>query len=195
MNFQAMIEADKRLVYEEIDGRPIFYKGHQRILVSQLNPEDIRGSSVSQSLVISLILRHLYRFLDASVYEILTNELGLHLSKGNNLSADIAIYNKQLHPLDVYSGTYASTPPHVVIEVDLKADVNDFASPVDYYLTKTRKLLTFGVEKVIWVSTQTHTIMAAGTGEDLKPQDWHTPITILPSLTLSIGALVTEAGY
>ncbi len=42
-------------------------------------------------------------------------------------------------------------------------------SPVDYYLLKTSKLLGFGVEKVIWVSTQSQTVMVAGAGEEMKP--------------------------
>ena len=63
-----MVRVDKRLVYEEMDRRPIFYKGYQRVLVSQLSLEDIMGSSTSQSLIIFLILRQLYRFLDASAY-------------------------------------------------------------------------------------------------------------------------------
>ena len=66
---------------------------------------------------------------------------------------------------------------------------------MDYYLTKTRKLLDFGVEKVLWVSTQTQTIMVAGKGEDMKPQDWHTPVTIFPASPLSVGALVAASGY
>ena len=188
-----MIAVDKKLVFEEMDGKPIFYKGYYRALTGGFTAESIMGSSLSQSFVISVLLRYLYRSLDSRKYEILTNELGLHLAKGDNLSADIAIYDKQQQVLDFHSEKYASVPPKIVIEVDLKADVTDFASPVDYYLLKTNKLLGFGVEKIIWVSTQSQTVMVAGASEEMKPQSWDTIIQLFPQFFLSVGDLVKQA--
>jgi Uma2 family endonuclease len=190
---RAMIAVDKKLVFEEMDGKPILYKGYHRALMGEFTAESIMGSSISQSFVVSVILEFLYSSIDKKKYQILTSELGLHLGKGDNLSADIAIYDKQKQVLDLHSEKYASVPPKVVIEVDLKADVSDFASPLDYYLLKTSKLLGFGVEKVIWVSTQSQTVMVAGAGEEMKPQPWDTTIQLLPQLSLSIGELVKEA--
>ncbi len=67
-------------------------------------------------------------------------------------------------------------------EVDLKADVSDFASPMDYYLSKTNELLQFGVERVIWLNTISQTIME----EDLKPRHWNTPVEIIARVHLSV---------
>lgn len=47
----------EELMYEEIDGTPIPYKHFHKVLLSQATTEDITGSSQSQFVVISAILR------------------------------------------------------------------------------------------------------------------------------------------
>jgi Uma2 family endonuclease len=177
------------LIYEQIDGRPVYYKGYQNALYNIVTIEEIMGSSVSQSMVISILLNFLYKSLDEKKYLILTNELGLHLEKGTNLAADIAIVDLAAPELTVDNLQYLSKAPRVVIEVDLKADMSGFASPIDYYLQKTGKLLDFGVQKVIWVNTVSKTIMV---DNELKPLPWDTTIEILPDIRLSVGNLVED---
>ncbi len=76
-----------------------------------------------------------------SEYWIATNEAGLHLSHGNNLSADIAIFDRSILTPNHRDFQYITVPPKVVIEVDIRADLSDFASPLDYYRKKSKKLL------------------------------------------------------
>jgi Uma2 family endonuclease len=180
---------ESSLVYEQIDGRPVYYKGYQNALYNIVTIEEIMGSSVSQSMVISILLNFLYKSLDEDKYLVLTNELGLHLEKGTNLAADIAIVDLIAPELTVDNLQYLSKAPRVVIEVDLKADMSSFASPIDYYLQKTRKLLDFGVQKVIWVNTVSKTIMV---DNELKPLPWDTTIEIMPAISLSVGNLVED---
>jgi Uma2 family endonuclease len=180
---------ESSLIYEQIDGSPVYYKGYQNALYNIVTIEEIMGSSVSQSMVISILLNFLYKSLDEEKYVILTNELGLHLEKGTNLAADIAIVDVASPQLRVDNLQYLSKAPEVVIEVDLKADMSSFASPIDYYLQKTRKLIDFGVRKVIWVNTVSKTIMV---DDELKPLPWDTSVEILPDIFLSVGNLVED---
>jgi Uma2 family endonuclease len=180
---------DKQLVYEEIDGRPIYYKNYHKVLLSQATFEDVMGSSESQFVVISAILKYLYRNMDDVSYWIATNEAGLHISSGNNLAADIAIFNRRTAPPRVRNFKYQDLPPEVVIEVDIKADTAEFSAPVEYYRQKSRKLRDFGVGKVVWVNTEARSVMF---NEDLAPVSWDMPFEVLPGLTLTIGPLVRQ---
>ena len=177
----------QKLIYEEIDGKPVYYRGYMNVLMGLAQPEEIMGTSKGQSTLVSLIVRFLTRHLDETAYDLLFNELGLHLKKGSNFSADIAIYRAESgEEYDVFNDRYADTPPLVVIEVDMKADMMGFASPVDYYLNKTRQLLDWGTERVVWINTQSQTFM----GNDLKPISWEEPIDILPGVVLRIPDLL-----
>lgn len=180
---------DKQLVYEEMDGRPVYYKNYHKVLLSQSAFEDIRGSSESQFVVIAAILKFLYRAVDDASYWIATNEAGLHISPGNNPAADIAIFNRSTAPPRVRNFKHQNLPPEVVIEVDIKADTSAFSTPVEYYRQKSRKLRDFGVSKVVWVNTEARSVRF---NEDLAPVSWDTPFPLLPGLTIAIGPLVRK---
>ncbi len=177
----------KTLVYEEMDGFPILYKNFHKVIPGQASAEEIMGSSVSQSFVAAAILRYLFRNADDHKYWIATNEPGLHIPPGNNLSADIAIFDRSIGKLDVKNFNYADFPPQTVIEADIKADLSEFASPADYYRKKARKLEQFGVNKIVWVNTQSETIMF---GQNLTTSDWNDAFELLPGFTISIGQCV-----
>ena len=55
----------KALIYEEIDGKPIYYRGYQDVLNKKNTPEGIMGSSSLQVKLAQLILRYLFTKLDA----------------------------------------------------------------------------------------------------------------------------------
>jgi Uma2 family endonuclease len=182
-------ESKVNLIYEEMDGHSIMYKNFHKVLLSQASIEDIMDSSVSQSLVVAAILRFLFVHLDQKKYWIATNEPGFHLSKGNNLSADIAIMDRTIAKPDPKQFNYQTDPPTVVFEVDIKADMSDFPTPLDYYRRKADKFRQFSVGKVIWVNTDTETIMFDA---ELNPIPWNTPIRIgtQPELVMNVGELV-----
>src|ERR1700712_5355178 len=82
------------LVYEVMDGKPIYYRGYQSVLNKTKTLEQIIGCSSLQAELISYILSVVYQFIDRSKYRVYTNEIGNHIDAGNNLSNDIAIFDK-----------------------------------------------------------------------------------------------------
>ncbi len=187
-------------IYEEMDGKPIYYKGYQETLKKNLDAETIMGASEIQSLIIACIVEFLnVRFYPQKIYKTLYSELGMHLSMGNNLSADIAIYERERLKKYDFKGKYIEIAPKIIIEVDVQADMTDFTSTFDYIETKTEKLLEFGAEKVFWVLSQNKKVMifslSASTKKlDWKIVDWEEEITILENCTFSVEKLIKEDG-
>ena len=189
-----VIKIPEYLVYEVMDGKPIPYRGFQEVLNSNKNLEDIMGSSGLQSFIITdVLLRFLFKCLPEE-YAIMSNELGLHLSKKNNLATDIGIYRLDTFQSKKPPNKYLETPPLVAIEVDTKADMSQFANPMDYFHRKTRKLLGFGIERVIWFATDSEKVMVATADQDWIISDWNKPITILPNVVCNLADLLAKRG-
>jgi Uma2 family endonuclease len=121
----------------------------------------------------------------------LTNELGLHLDKKNNLAADIAIYDIEKLPIKAIGKHYLSVPPKIQIEVDINVTSDDSNL---YYTQKTQKLLAFGVEKVIWIFSESKTVVVATPQANWQVIDWSQDIEILEGLTFSVGKYLREEG-
>jgi Uma2 family endonuclease len=165
------------LVYEMMDGIPIYYKDYKKVLNKQATLEDIMGSSRIQSFVISLIEDFLKEHFKRK-YWVLSNELGMHLKHKNNLSADIAMFDKMQFPQAFFMhDTYADKAPNVIVEVDSNANVEDL--PFDYFSKKTDKLTFWGVEEVIWVFTKSRKITVALPNKAWLTVNWSDDITIL----------------
>ncbi|MFN0200732.1 MAG: Uma2 family endonuclease, partial [Bacteroidia bacterium] len=88
------MKVPKSLIYETINGKTIYYRGYREVLRNNQTFSDIMGSSYLQSLLISCIFSFICTKLSKKKYTILTNEVGLHLGNKDNLSNDIAIYDK-----------------------------------------------------------------------------------------------------
>ena len=71
----------KALIYEKVNGKPIYYRDYKKVLKGELPPEAVMGSSGLQALIIRLIVEFLLKTLDLSRYEILFNELGFLYKK------------------------------------------------------------------------------------------------------------------
>jgi Uma2 family endonuclease len=165
------------LIYEMIDGIPIYYKDYKKVLNKQATLEDIMGSSRIQSFVISLIedfLKENFR----KKYWVLSNELGMHLKHKSNLSADIAMFDKTQFPQAFFmEDTYADRAPNVIVEVDSNANVEEL--PFDYFTKKTDKLTLWGVQEVIWVFTKSRKVVVALPHKAWLTVNWDEDITIL----------------
>lgn len=111
----------------------------------------------------------------------------MHLENKSNLSADIAIFETSKLPLKAADKNYASVPPKIQIEVDIDADIEDFEFPEAYINLKTDKLLAFGVEKVIWILSESKKVMIATTDENWQIANWHKEIEITEGLHFNIG--------
>lgn len=180
------------LIYEYTSAGPIYYRDYESVLAGSKKREEIMGSSYLQALIISRLLSLLFAQI-GDRFEILTNEMGLQLAKGIWRAADIAIYPKErLQGIPLHAN-YLSIPPQIVIEVDTKADLQPYATELDYYYSKTDDLLDFGVERVLWIFTQSHKVMTATPHREWTVQDWVVDMTVLDELTVNVAALVEES--
>lgn len=181
------------LIYEMDGGKPIYYRGYKEVLAGQKQAEEIMGSSKIQSYVISTLLKYLFRTLPDEDYEVLGSELGLQFEKKAWRACDIAIYSQSVLKDVIFDDKYASVPPKVVIEVDTKADLENFASLEQYYHQETEQLLQFGVERVIWIfTTQPRKIMIAEPSADWRITGWTSAIDIVPGVIFRLADLIKK---
>ena len=183
------------LIYEIMNGNPIYYRGYKNVLSEKLSQEGVTGSSVLKSFFISLFVEHLLPKLKND-YTILYGELGLNMRVGDNLSMDIAIYYRSDITVERLSKVkYADFPPLVVVEVDTKAAPESVDSFDEYFVNKTQKYLDFGVEQVVWLFTKSRKVWVAK--NDNKPwliMNWHDDMTVL-SQNFTINQLIEEYGF
>ena len=184
---------DQLLVYEEMDGKPLYYRGYRDVLNNLKTVDDITGSSSLQAIIIRMLLKFLYAQIDGQEFEVYTNEAGLHLTKGNNLSSDIMIYPVEViqsHQVDKH---YFQIPPKVVVEIDIKVDLSDAAQEA-YVKKKTEKLFQFGVERVICVFSASQQVIPAEPNQDWLIRDWHLPFVIVDNHSINIGERLQKRG-
>ncbi|MCU0471483.1 MAG: Uma2 family endonuclease [Arcicella sp.] len=180
------------LIYEIMDGKPIYYKGYRDVIELKKTKAEIMGASTLQNFILQHILRILFRNLDENKFHILTNEQGLHVGLKSNFSADIAIFETTKLPVKAADKHYASVPPKIQIEVDIDADLENFETPDAYMYAKTEKLLDFGVEKMIWVMSASKKVLVATPGENWQIIDWHKEIEIIDGISFNIGKYLKE---
>ncbi len=176
------------LIYEMVDGNPIYYHGYRDVLKGRKNAEAVMGSSYLQSLMVANLVYFLKRDLPKE-FVVLTNELGVLFSKNNWRAADIAIVSKEALKKQENEEGYLTVPPQVVIEIDTKAALEDIPEPVSYFHKKTDQLLQFGVEKVIWIFTKSEKVMVAEQGRPWLTFSWTDRIHILNGIELSVEEL------
>jgi hypothetical protein len=183
----------RALIYEEMDGEPIYYCGYQDVLDKKKTLDDIMASSSLQSAIVRVLLKYAYAQIDGPQYEVYTNETGLHLSKGTNLASDIAIYDTTLLKNFKYDEHYFKIPPTVGIEVDIKADLSVIKWET-YVKRKTEKLHQFGVHRLIWILSATQQVIIAEPEQDWIIRDWHKPLKILSNHTINLGEMLRANG-
>jgi len=181
------------LIYEVIDGKPLYYEGYKDVLANKKTIEEIMGTSGLQSFIIQYILEILYTKIGRKKYHFLTNEIGTHLDNKNNLSGDIYIYDKaQLTP-DKINTHYLTIPPKIAIEIDIRVDLSD-EKDFGYVFTKTHKLLDFGAEKVLWIFTKHQKVMIAIKDQDWLTKDWNQEIELVENEFFNIGQFLNDEG-
>ncbi|MCE7041980.1 Uma2 family endonuclease [Dyadobacter sp. CY312] len=181
------------LIHEIIDGKPLYRKGYREVLAKTKKLEDIMGSSSLQFFIIDYILGLLYPSIDRAKYLIATNEAGLHLDRRNNLAGDILIFDKDVLTIDKINKHYSSVPPKLSIEIDLDIELEDFTEN-SYIAVKTKKLLEFGVEKVIWFLTESKNVMIATPNGDWQIRDWNRDVEIMNGIVCNVGNYLKEQG-
>lgn len=182
----------EHLIYEMVDGRPIYYAGYQNVVKGIINSEAIMGSSAIQSYILHLIQKFLNRHPLEKDIILLSNELGLKFKSKSWRSCDLAIFKKgSISTEQLFDDHYVDIPPNVVIEVDTKADLKNYDNEEHYYREKTQQLLDFGVEKVIWIYTKNpRKILVAENGKDWLLKNWNKDVEIMPDCLLNLQDLI-----
>ncbi len=180
----------KELVYELMNGSPIYYRGYEKVLSGQTTLEGIMGSSDLQSWIILTIIEFLLFNLDKNKYKILSNEVGYIPKSRTRYSLDIAIVDRE--KIKKLTGKYLKTPPELVIEIDTKADLSKFENPQDYFHRKTQDLLDSGVNKVIWIFTKEKKVWVAEKGKRWLITNWDDEINLLGNIKLNLKELLDK---
>lgn len=181
------------LIHEVMDGKPIYYKGYKEVLNGTKTFAEIMGSSTLQSLIITHLIILLGRKVDEEKYTLLSSETGIHLNKYNNLAGDILIFENSVLPIEAIDEHYATVPSKVAIEVDINIEAPGLE--IDSYIfNKTQKLLNFGVEKVIWITTKSKKVTVATRNEDWQVKDWNKDIEVFDGIIFNIGEYLRKKG-
>ena len=183
----------KALIYEMVDGKPIYYKGHKDYLSGEKQINELMGSSYLQALIGTQLIILLSRLIDLTKYQLISNEVGLKFGKKSWRAADLAIYERESLKDVPKVNKYLEIPPEIVIEIDTKADLEDIQDSLGYYHEKTDQLLNFGVKKVVWIFTDTQKVMIARQGEDWHISDWHKNILIMEGVEVNIVRIIEES--
>ena len=64
----------------------------------------------------------------------------------------------------------------------------------EYTHTKTQRLLDFGAQKVIWITTKTQKVTVATPNENWQIIDWNKDIELLEGHAFNIGQYLEEEG-
>ncbi len=180
----------QELIYEMVNGHPVYYRDYKAVLTNKKSAEEIIGSSVVQARLTALIVGFLFTKINLGKYEIMTNELGFIDAPKNWRILDIAIFEKARVKKELFSNKYVKTAPKIVIEVDTKAELKASGDILAYVTEKTDNLLNAGVEKVIWILTESENVLIAEPGKQWIMARWSDTIPVVENITLNLEELL-----
>ena len=181
------------LIKEVLNGIPIHYKGYKAVLRKEKTLDDIMGASGLQSFIVSYIYKLLVRQLSDDTYHILTGETGLHLELNDNLSGDIVLFEYDQLSVENIDTHYLNIPPKIDIEIDVNIDTSDFTEQT-YIYQKTDRLLSWGVEKVIWVLSESKKVIVAEQGKDWLLIDWSKDVEVIDGVKFNVSQYLEKLG-
>lgn len=173
------------LICEILDDKPLCFKGYQEVLSGKKTVEEVRGSGSLKSLIAGYLTGLVGKLIDENKFTVLAGRPGVHLDRRDNVSSAIAIFDQAVLPGAKISRKYVDVPPKIAIGIDIDADVTELTE-TGYIHKKTRKLLQFGVEKIIWVLTEAQVVMVA-TADRIETFDWHRDIELMDGQLFNIG--------
>lgn len=173
-------------------GKPVYYKGYRDVLTGTKAIDEVMSCSDLQGVLVSLLNGYLFSTIDRKRYLISTNEIGIHLAAKDNLANDLAIFEKE--KVGKLKGKFFDIPPKVVVEVDIKADLVDFLNRENgYIMEKSQKLLDFGVERILWIVTDTRKVYVIDRNDPTwYVVNWSENITVLDDCILNINQLLAD---
>ena len=181
------------LIYEILDGEPIYFKGYQKVLNGEKTKEDIMATGRLQTLIISSLQEHLWANHNREGLKYMSNEVGIHISTGLNFSCDLVAFDKTVLAATDDDTHYYTFPPKFVIEVDTNGDFSDKIFE-DYLFKKSQRLLKFGVEQMIWILTASKTVTVGSPNGTFITHGWERPIEIFKGHPLVLQDLFRENG-
>jgi Uma2 family endonuclease len=186
-----ILKIPAHLVYEELDGQALPYRGYLEVLSGKKTFEEIMGSSSLQAVLVSIINWFVNNNINRKKYLVASNESGLHVNSGSNLANDIAVFEKEKITL---TDKYFDIAPKIVIEVDIKIALEGtgLTSDLEYMLNKSQKMLDFGVEKVIWITTQTKKIFVITPNAPWFLVNYDENIPLLDDCILNLAQLLRD---
>jgi len=179
------------LIRDILDGKPYYYKGYKDVLNKTKTIHDIMPSSTLQAYIIMYLNFLLIQALGIKKYRIFASESGSHLEKKENYGLDLAVYDSTILSSDKIGIHYAKVPPLLVVEVDIKIELEDITE-IDFILKKTQNLLEFGTQKVIWLTSKTKKILIAEKGKDWLLRDWDKDFELIEGIIANIGSFLKE---
>ncbi|MEO0224907.1 MAG: Uma2 family endonuclease [candidate division WOR-3 bacterium] len=182
----------KELVYEEVNGKPIYYKNYKLVIKGKKTLEEVMASSIFQSRIITALINLLSSKLNPIGYLVLGSELGVRTKKGFR-SIDIAIYRKD--DIKAYKNLlkYVPITPLICIEVDTKAELKN-KDIMDYISEKINDLFQKETNKVIWILTKPRIILIAQKGKSWEIKKWDDDIEVMENITFNLDKLLREVG-
>lgn len=178
----------KSLIYEMVEGQPIYYRGWQEVLKGEKTIEQVMASSAIQSYLSSEILVKIHPQLKKN-YIFATNEAGLRFAKGDWRAADIGIWTRESIKNATLNDKYWDIMPTVVIEIDTKADTAEL--PL-YYLDKTQDLLKKGIKRVLWIFTKTQQVMVAELNQKWEIQNWTESVEVIDGCMFNVQEMIDD---
>ena len=179
------------LIRDVINGKPYYYKGYKDVLAKKKTIHDIMPSSTLQAEIIMYLNFLLIQALGIKNYRIFTSESGNHLAKNVNYGLDLAVYDRQILSSDKINEHFATVPPALVVEVDIKVELEG-TSDIDFIVEKTQSLLDYGTKKVIWVTSKTKKVLIAAKDQDWVIRSWNNEFELMDGISANIGQYLSE---
>ena len=185
---QAEQEIPEHLIYEIVDGKPIYYRGYKDVLNGNKHPEEVMADSTFQGWLKLHLGALLISLLHGKEFVVAGGELGLNLSKTDKRGADLAIFAKENWKLHEH---YSDLPPEIIIEIDTKADLEN-EKFLKYQSRKINDYHNFGVKKVIWIFTSARKVTISNHGESWITHDWDKDVKVMEEVVFNLDKMVNS---
>jgi hypothetical protein len=180
----------KDLIYEEVNGKPIYYKNYKLVIKGKKTIEEVKMSSALQALILKLLSNFLEEALEKKNYIILYHEIGVKTKKGTR-SIDLAIFKKQSIKPYLTKSKFLPICPIIAIEIDTKAELKE-GEYMNYIHQKANDLLNSGAEKVIWILTKPKIILIAQKEKAWEIKKWSDDIEVMENIKFNLYKLLKE---
>lgn len=163
-------EAEKipsELIYDIIDGKPYLHKFSQGVF--------------SRALIRSYLFEVLFEGIEKGSNLLIASAPTLFINDRSLVTCDIMVFEKHKLTIDE---NYAQIPPKITIDLDIKVELGDLTED-EYIFLKMTKLVNFGVEKAIWVFTNSKKVVVMDSQTWISKK-WDDDVDILTGIKCNI---------